>query len=1000
MRPRLLELTAFGPYAGTVRIDFGAFGDDGLFLVHGPTGAGKTTLLDGLTYALYGGVAGTRRSDRLRSDHADPRVATAVALEFSLHGDDYRVTRVPPHERAKKTGPGMTWQKPKATLARRIGGEWEPIADGVEDVGDLVRRLLGLDREQFSQVVVLPQGDFARALHADGNERRRLLSSLFRTERFDDYTRRLVDRAKVAEEDAAALECQLAALVAQGVDRWTVVAPDADGWTVAPALDDLAEQARRAAVAAAAALDGAVADQQAAAADVGTATVLADRWERATAARAMLRELDDAGPELAALAATLSAAQRAQACGPLLEAAATAERRLHEAQAHAAEQLAAVHAVTASAHGPLVALLGDVGAVAGDTTAVARLRDDVCGLAVRAEDAAARAVEWAEAVASARQQTECADRARQEATAARARAGEVATAAAQLREDVAAASHAAQRLVEARDDLTVLQVQHDAAAATVDLRQRTRSAQTAVLAAKRQVNAALDRQREVLERRIKGMAAELAGALVDGTPCTVCGATEHPQPATADADAVSVALLDEARDAVDEAQEALQSAESGCAAGTAELAQAERRAGPYADDPTGAAAALADQAQRVDADTSAAARAESLADALAAAEAEHTAALDDATAGDLAAAAADAHAQRCAAAAAKLRQALDADVGEGTDPQSLLAATRAAIAAMDGLCGALRERNRREEALDEAMACLDDAVVAAEFADAEDAAAALLSPARLKELAAQLRDSEQRRAAALAVLENADDLTGPAPDLEPLRARLTAAEAAVGTAQQRVALVRRAADDLARLARDAGAVAARQRTAAEHADRLRRLADICNGTGNAARMSLERYVLAAYLEEIAEAASQRLLAMTDGRYSVRHSDARAKAGAASGLSLSVLDAFTGTEREAGTLSGGETFQASLCLALAVAEVVQRHAGGVHLDTLFVDEGFGALDGEALEQAMVELDALREGGRMVGVISHVAALRERITGGIEVRKTATGSDAAVVVLAEA
>jgi DNA repair protein SbcC/Rad50 len=158
-------------------------------------------------------------------------------------------------------------------------------------------------------------------------------------------------------------------------------------------------------------------------------------------------------------------------------------------------------------------------------------------------------------------------------------------------------------------------------------------------------------------------------------------------------------------------------------------------------------------------------------------------------------------------------------------------------------------------------------------------------------------------------------------------------------------------------------------------------------------------VLAAFLEEIAEAASQRLLAMTDGRYSVRHSDARARSGGASGLAISVMDAFTGTEREAGTLSGGETFQASLCLALAVAEVVQRHAGGVHLDTLFVDEGFGALDGEALEQAMVELDALREGGRMVGVISHVPALRERITNGIEVRKTATGSDAAVVALAE-
>ena len=140
--------------------------------------------------------------------------------------------------------------------------------------------------------------------------------------------------------------------------------------------------------------------------------------------------------------------------------------------------------------------------------------------------------------------------------------------------------------------------------------------------------------------------------------------------------------------------------------------------------------------------------------------------------------------------------------------------------------------------------------------------------------------------------------------------------------------------------------------------------------------------------------------MTDGRYTLRHSDERTRGGGASGLSITVHDAFTGTEREAGSLSGGETFQASLCLALGVAEVVQRHAGGVHLDTLFIDEGFGSLDADALEQAMGELDALREGGRMVGVISHVPALRERITSGIAVTKTASGSDARVVVLADA
>jgi exonuclease SbcC len=144
------------------------------------------------------------------------------------------------------------------------------------------------------------------------------------------------------------------------------------------------------------------------------------------------------------------------------------------------------------------------------------------------------------------------------------------------------------------------------------------------------------------------------------------------------------------------------------------------------------------------------------------------------------------------------------------------------------------------------------------------------------------------------------------------------------------------------------------------------------------------------MEEITAAASLRFRAMSDGRYTLRHSDERVKGGAASGLSIVVVDAWTGAERDVRTLSGGETFQASLALALAVVDVVQQHAGGVHIDALFVDEGFGTLDADALDQAIAELERLREGGRLVGIISHVAALHGRIPAGIEVVKAAAGS----------
>ena len=167
------------------------------------------------------------------------------------------------------------------------------------------------------------------------------------------------------------------------------------------------------------------------------------------------------------------------------------------------------------------------------------------------------------------------------------------------------------------------------------------------------------------------------------------------------------------------------------------------------------------------------------------------------------------------------------------------------------------------------------------------------------------------------------------------------------------------------------------------------VADRCNGR-TSPKISLQRWVLSAYLEEICDFANNRLAAITGSRYSLSVHRESERSGARAGLGLRVHDTHTGQEREVTTLSGGETFQASLSLALGVADTVTSRRGGVRLEALFVDEGFGTLDAEALQLAMDELDRLREGGRAVGLISHVAELRERIRTGIEVTATERGS----------
>ena len=170
------------------------------------------------------------------------------------------------------------------------------------------------------------------------------------------------------------------------------------------------------------------------------------------------------------------------------------------------------------------------------------------------------------------------------------------------------------------------------------------------------------------------------------------------------------------------------------------------------------------------------------------------------------------------------------------------------------------------------------------------------------------------------------------------------------------------------------------------------LARLAEGSSadNELRMRLSTYVLAARLEQVAAAATVRLLTTSGGRYSLIHTDDRDAHGKRSGLGLAVIDGWTGQRRPTATLSGGETFLASLALALGLADVVTGEAGGVALETLFVDEGFGSLDEDTLDEVMGVLDGLRDGGRSVGIVSHVAELRQRIPNQLHVAKTPRGS----------
>ncbi|WP_219467298.1 AAA family ATPase, partial [Nonomuraea rhizosphaerae] len=360
MRPHRLSLTAFGSFPGSETVDFDALAEAGLFLVHGPTGAGKTTILDALCFALYGQVPGQRNSARaLRCDHAPPAVGPSVALEVSLRGRSLRIRRSPVWQRPKLRGSGFTEEKAKVIVEERVEGAWRGLTTRSDEAGDLVGGLLGMNADQFCQVAMLPQGDFARFLRADGDDRRKLLERLFTVKVFTQAEAWLAEHRKAAwresqelrqrvdfavqrlEEAAGDLTTSLEAPRSEtptpGDDpAGTVPSPEDDpiGWAGA-----LLDAARAVVVRTAAHHAEAEQELRAARDRFERATSLAERQRRHTEALTLRRTLDERAEERAELQAVLEDAARADRVVPLITTARQRAEAAAKARALAADAL-------------------------------------------------------------------------------------------------------------------------------------------------------------------------------------------------------------------------------------------------------------------------------------------------------------------------------------------------------------------------------------------------------------------------------------------------------------------------------------------------------------------------------------------------------------------------------------------------------------------------------------------------------------------------------------
>jgi len=1002
MRPRTLTVSAFGPFGGREVIDFTKLDGRDLLLIEGPTGAGKTSILDAICYALFGTVPGARSQSRseLRSAFADPSLGCEVSFEFDLRGRTYRVQRSPEQERSKKRSTGTTIQQAEAHLFEVTTGGEKPLASKLTEVDAHVKEILGLDERQFVQVLLLPQGEFRKFLLASSKDKEDLLEHLFKTSTYRAVADYLGEQKRELQREAGELvRLRDDTLAQREVD--SVAALDARIEALKNELVLLAARAEEQEIVARAA--------QAAHIEATQVDALHRALERA---RAQAKTIDTERSAIDVQRRAIARAVEAEALSALLERAAIARKEYGLATTDlgqrtrelALAETAANHASVGASGLPVLAK--KLEALQLERGRLEPLRETEAEVGVADEifrEAKGRADD-ARAVANARR-TEF-ERARSaldthDRTASDTRG--LARGAADHALDAERARVAFDRGRERAE--TQKKLQECERALENGKREQLESAR-ALVEAKRELE-------DARRARETNLAAELAANLDDGAPCPVCGSTEHPAKASAPPASLRGKHLEDRTRAFESAQSRANELDVRTAKLEAELAHLREKLSVDQDE-----AAAPDEAtvRAIARRAEEAGRAEKRALEL---DALRPTLLEAVEACGRAHALADEHARKIEGETTQAydrlehrREALRKAGGEGsiaerlarcvgwveatvTEIARLEEAQRNATSRLETARELLADRKAKAEiartTLDRAIASLEGAAKERGFVSAEDAESARLASSEVEQIRRTLEEFVARDAACKQEIDRlaAETANRPRSDVEALGEM---AEVAARAARVAIDAHGSSKSLLVELEKARKLVTERDERYQRIEKQLRvlgRLATVVSGE-NQLNMSLQRFVLASRMDEVALAASQRLHRMSRGRYRLLRTDDVRHRGRGSGLDLAVEDAHTGTTRSVHSLSGGEMFLASLSLALGLADVVTRRSGGVHLDTLFIDEGFGSLDDETLDLVMRALEDLREGGRLVGMISHVSELKERIPTRLVVNKGERGS----------
>lgn len=920
MRPIKLVMSAFGPYAKRQELALDKLGTSGIYLITGDTGAGKTSVFDAITFALFGEASGSgRESNMFRSKYASPSDPTEVELTFEYGGETYFIKRNPEYERPKSRGEGVTSVKANAELHYPDGR----VVTKLKDVNRAVGELLGVDREQFSQIAMIAQGEFLKLLLSTTDERKKIFRRLFATQRFSALQERLKTETSELRLQCDASRASIAQYIggiACGGDSQfleeaeSAKAGDMPLGEVLNLLKRLIELDEKAEKSASEQID----ECEKTLAELTRILTKAEEQKRSEeSAKKSREELSVQLPRLELLRNNLSEQERRLPQAKLLsETASSIKAELpNYAELDKKKVFSAAAAIEIErADFELSEKNAEIDTVRGEISALKKEQENLDG------------------------------------------AGEEFAALAAKTDDIRRREKA---LAELKNILSELEAAE----------KNVRHAQGNYLEKSR----AAAEKKDIYNVKHKAYLDEQAGiiaqTLAEGKPCPVCGSTEHPHAAKLSENAPTKAQLDEFKAESENAEREMTAASSAAAEAKAayesrkDIALKSMREQLSIDNFDGAAQVISKKETEISEQLGEAAAQMKISEEKLKRRAALAKIVPEKEAEEDALTAAVAELSEKIARLSAEKKSADEHIAELSAKLRFDARSQAEIetARLLGEAAAIESAHRR--ALDEYSEC--DKLVAG--------------------LNAAVAEAEKNLSEKFDV--DISDLQSRAEEISAEKKQLSAEKQAVLT---RLAVNSAALKNISEKAAQAAETEARLAW-------VKSLSDTANGSiGGKEKIMLETFVQMTYFDRIISRANTRLMVMTGGQYELKRRRSAENNRSQSGLELDVIDHYNGTERSVKTLSGGESFKASLSLALGLSDEIQSSAGGIRLDTMFVDEGFGSLDEDSLDQAIRALAGLSEGSRLVGIISHVGELKRKIDKQIIVKKNgAEGSTAEIM-----